>query len=116
MFCTNCGQQLSPGMNLCPNCGAHVVTPAASVQMPGIPNYLIQSILVTLCCCMPFGIVAIVYAAQVQSKLAAGDTAGAQASANSARLWCWIGFGIGLVGAIAYGIFTGLAFLNHPHH
>src|SRR3954466_13681837 len=96
MFCTNCGQQLSPGMNLCPNCGAHVVPPAASVQMPGIPNYLIQSILVTLCCCMPFGIVAIVYAAQVQSKLAAGDVGGAQGASDNARRWCWIAFGVGL--------------------
>ena len=116
MFCTNCGHQLSPGMNLCPNCGAHVVAPAASVQMPGIQNYLIPSILVTLCCCMPFGIVAIVYAAQVQSKLAAGDTAGAQVSANNAKLWCWLGFGSGLVVMIAYGFFTGFAFLNQAHH
>lgn len=103
-------------MNLCPNCGAHVVAPPAAVQMPGIQNYLVQSILVTLCCCMPFGVVAIIYAAQVQSKLAAGDTAGAQTAANNAKLWCWLGFGFGLLGAIAYGFFTGFAFLNAPHH
>src|SRR5882672_10526815 len=31
---------------------------------PGVkvPNYLVQSILVTLCCCLPFGIAAIVFA------------------------------------------------------
>src|SRR5207237_6484686 len=32
-----------------------------------VPSYLVQSILATLFCCMPFGIVAIVYAAQVSS-------------------------------------------------
>jgi hypothetical protein len=62
-----------------------------------IPNYLVQSILVTLCCCIPFGIVAIVYAAQVNSKMAANDFAGAQNSSDQAKKWCWIGFGVGLV-------------------
>jgi len=70
-----------------------------------IPNYLVQAILVTLCCCVPGGIVAIVYAAQVNSKQAAGDIAGAQDSSDKAKMWCWISFGVGLavnliVGAI----------------
>ena len=38
-----------------------------------IPNYLVQAILVTIFCCLPFGIVAIVFAAQVNSALAAGN-------------------------------------------
>jgi len=113
MFCTSCGQQLSPGMNLCPNCGAEVITPIAAVQMPGMQSYLVQAILVTLCCCMPFGIVAIVYAAQVSSKLAAGDTAGAQAAADNAKLWSWVAFGCGLLGVICYAVFVGFAALNH---
>jgi interferon-induced transmembrane protein len=62
-----------------------------------IPNHLTEAILVTICCCVPFGIVAIVYAAQVNGKLQAGDVAGAQDSADKAKMWCWIGFGLGLV-------------------
>mgnify|MGYP001273434538 CR=1 FL=1 len=34
------------------------------VPGPAVPNYLVHSILVTLCCCMPFGIVAIVFCRQ----------------------------------------------------
>lgn len=64
---------------------------------PSVPNYLVQSILVTLCCCIPGGIVAIVYAAQVNSKLAAGDYDGALQSSNNAKLWCWISLGVGIV-------------------
>lgn len=64
---------------------------------PSVPNYLVQSILVTLCCCIPGGIVAIVYAAQVNSKLAAGDYDGALKSSNNAKLWCWISLGVGIV-------------------
>ncbi len=62
-----------------------------------IPNYLWQSIAITVCCCLPFGIVAIVYAAQVKSKASIGDIAGAQEASNKAKMWCWIGFGIGIV-------------------
>ena len=64
---------------------------------PNVPNYLVQSILVTLCCCIPGGIAAIVYAAQVNSKLAAGDYEGALKSSNNAKLWCWISLGVGIV-------------------
>jgi hypothetical protein len=62
-----------------------------------VPNYLVQAILCTLCCCLPFGIVAIVYAAQVNGKLQAGDFTGAQAASKNAKMWCWIAFGLGLV-------------------
>lgn len=65
------------------------------------PNYLVQAILTTLLCCLPFGVVAIVYAAQVNSKFAARDFVGAKAASDSARMWCWISFGLGLaVGAV----------------
>jgi hypothetical protein len=62
-----------------------------------IPTYLAQAILCTLFCCLPFGIVAIVFAAQVGSKLSAGDISGAQRSSDQARMWCWISFGVGIV-------------------
>lgn len=62
-----------------------------------VPNYLVPSILTTICCCVPFGIVAIVYASQVNSKLAAGDYSGALEASGKAKLWCWLSFGAGLV-------------------
>lgn len=40
-----------------------------------------------LLCCLPVGIVSIVYAAQVNGKLAAGDIAGAQDSSAKAKKW-----------------------------
>ncbi len=67
-----------------------------------IPNYLVQAILVTIFCCLPFGIVAIVFAAQVNSKAAAGDIKGAEESSAKAKLWCWVAFGVGLAGIIIY--------------
>jgi len=82
-----------------------VISSAAVGIPPGtkIPNYLVQAILVTLCCCLPFGIPAIVYAAQVNSKQATGDMAGAQDSSQKAKMWCWIGFGVGIVANLVIG-------------
>lgn len=77
--------------------------PSALGQMPmqpvteDIPTYLWQAIVVTLFCCMPFGIAAIVYAAKVEPLKTAGDAVGARAASNSAKMWVNISVGIGLV-------------------
>ncbi len=71
---------------------------------PHVPNYLWQSIVVTLCCCPNvIGIPAIIYASQVNTKLALGDMAGAMEASKNARLWCWIAFGVGIVAGIGMG-------------
>ena len=103
-------------MTICPNCGSYVMAPAGAVQMQTIPSYLVQSILVTLCCCLPLGIVAIIFAAQVSTKLAAGDVAAAQQASNNARMWCWIAFGCGIVAAIIGVIANVGALLTGVHH
>ena len=69
---------------------------------PYVPNYLVQAILVTIFCCLPFGIVAIVFAAQVNGKLAAGDYTGAVQTSKQAKMWCWVAFGLGLLFVVAY--------------
>jgi len=69
---------------------------------PAVPNHLVWAILVTLFCCLPFGIVAIVYASQVNTKLNAGDYEGAVRSSQNAKTWCWVSFGIGLFFTFAY--------------
>jgi hypothetical protein len=62
----------------------------------------VHAILVTLFCCLPFGIVAIVYAAQVDGKAAAGDYGAAQEASNKARTWSWVSFGLGLAMILAW--------------
>jgi hypothetical protein len=60
-------------------------------------TYLMEAIVATLLCCIPFGIVAIVYAAQVDSKFKAGDYQGAQKAAHSAKTWYHVALISGLV-------------------
>ncbi len=62
-----------------------------------VPNYLVQSILVTLCCCLPLGIVAIINAAKVNGLVASGDMAAARDASASAKKWSTIGFVVGLI-------------------
>jgi hypothetical protein len=52
-----------------------------------IPNHLVWAILSTLFCCLPLGIVSIVYASQVDGKRAAGDIAGAREASSKAGWW-----------------------------
>lgn len=54
---------------------------------PQVSSNLVWAILATLFCCLPLGIVSIVYASQVNTKLAAGDVAGARDSADKAKKW-----------------------------
>jgi hypothetical protein len=103
MYCTNCGAPRPDGATVCPSCGSSIQSFATP---PAINNYLVPAILVTLCCCMPVGIVAIIFAAQVNSKLAAGDVAGAQKSARLARIWSWVGVALGLAGGAIYALLT----------
>lgn len=79
------------------------------------PNYLAFAIITTILCCLPLGIVSIIYAAQVNSKWAAGDVSGALQSSKNAKTWAWISFAAALLGMIVwitlvvgFGMFAGL--------
>lgn len=100
MYCTNCGNELPPDAIACANCGTGV--PHFPLP-PKIPNYLVHSVVATLCCCLPLGIVALVYAAQVNTKLAAGDEAGAQESSKKAKTWVFAAF-LGFIVLICAGV------------
>ena len=62
-----------------------------------VPSYLAQSILCTLFCCLPFGIVSIVKASQVNSLWSSGRYEEAQRASADAKHWAWISFASGAV-------------------
>jgi hypothetical protein len=72
-----------------------------------VNNYMIWAILSTVLCCWPTGIFALIYATQVNTKIATGDIAGAQEDAKKAKMWCWITFAAGIAGLILIIIFWG---------
>ncbi len=52
-----------------------------------VENHLVAAILVTIFCCWPLGIVAIIKAAKVNGLVASGDVKGAQAASAEAAKW-----------------------------
>jgi hypothetical protein len=75
--------------------------PPASGTPSTVPNYLVLAI-ISLFCCLPLGVVAIIFAAQVNGKVAAGDTAGALDASKKAKMFSYISIGLGLAGIVCY--------------
>lgn len=111
MYCTKCGALNDDKAIACASCGAALKKPFSPQQPPvRIPTYLIPAILATLFCCVPLGIPAIYFAAQVNLKIAMGDLEGAKATSKKAKIWFWVSFAVGLIVGVAYFavVFLGL--------
>ena len=134
VFCVNCGSENPADARFCRQCGQGLEVPqpapppftgqgqpsrgpSGPFAAPPPPQYgtpahidnnLIWAILATICCCIPTGIVAIVFSAQVNSKFAQGDVAGAQEYANNARTWAIISAVLGII-VIAIYFFVAVA-------
>lgn len=83
----------------------HLFNTASHQQMPITKQpktWLAESILVTLFCCLPFGIVGIVKASNVSSAFKAGRYAEAEAASKSAKKWTIYGCIIGGIVTLMY--------------
>lgn len=84
------------------NAPAYAGAPVASV--PNNMGLAIAALVLGLCCSGIFGLVtgilAVVFASQVNNKAALGDLAGATESARKARLFSFITFGIAVAAAV----------------
>jgi hypothetical protein len=74
--------------------------PPAGGSAP-VPNNLVLAI-ISIICCLPLGIPAIIFATQVNSKVAAGDIAGAQESSRKAKQFAIIGIVVWAVCVLLY--------------
>ncbi len=72
-------------------------------------TWLVESILVTIFCCLPFGIAGIVFASKVSSAFAAGRYDEALQASKDAGKWTKIGFFAGIVVIVVYLIIYGAA-------
>jgi len=84
-----------------------VVPPSYQSQFTPQPqkpdSLMVWSVLVTLLCFLPTGIVAIIYSNKVDNLWALKDYEGAEQAANSAKTWCLVSLGLAVllyVGAV----------------
>ncbi len=86
--------------------GGQQAQPAQAQQWQGaqaggaavkVDTWLWQSIVATLLCCLPLGVVGIIFAAQAQSAVSVGNVTEAQEKARLARIFTLIAVGLGLV-------------------
>jgi hypothetical protein len=80
-----------------------------------VPNYMVPAI-ISIFCCWPLAIPAIIFAAKVNGQVQAGDIAGAQDSSKKAKMFSFIAIGLGAAGILIYIIWivfiVGLSAMN----
>lgn len=123
MKCKFCKEEIPDGVKFCPMCGAVVQeeeksgayeyqygTAGQSVcQSPQQPIngtlYMVLSVLSLLMCCLPLGIVSIIFSSRINTQQRNGDYDGARDSANKAKLFLIISLVLGLVlDAVIFGL------------
>jgi hypothetical protein len=78
-----------------------VLAPGAAAA---IPDYLGWSIAATVLCCLPMGIIAIVFSVKANNAKSAGDLRTAAEAANQAKIWLYVSVGLGLAVSLIYGL------------
>lgn len=94
-YCPKCGTAVPEEASFCPKCGTNFPDAAAptplsqNYQQPSVPpcppTYLALSIIVTVLCCLPFGIVGIIKSSNVSKEYAAGNYAEAKERMRASR-------------------------------
>ncbi len=93
MNCVKCGAGVPDDSMFCPKCGAGV-----NVQHVPVSNHLVSAILTTLFCCLPFGIVSLIYASRVDLLLSFNKIDDAKTASRKALQWVVVG----IVSAFAF--------------
>ena len=78
---------------------------------PMPPTYMVWAIISTICCCLPAGIVAIVYSSSVSSKYFARDYEGARRASRRAEIWIIVSI---VTGVIINALYLPLSLMFQP--
>jgi uncharacterized membrane protein len=80
---------------------------------PTRPNsYLALSIISTILCCLPTGIVSIIYATKVNSSYEDGNYDEANKASKNAKTWGLVSIGVAVVGWLIYILIFGVALFS----
>jgi len=77
--------------------------PPPTATTTSVPNYLVPAI-ISAVCCFPLGIISIVFAAQVNGKVAAGDIPGAMQASKLAKILSIVFIALAVLGWGGYAL------------
>lgn len=103
MYCPKCGAECDGAQQFCSKCGYNLnpqkgaddgsydinsqQTSKSKPTQKSPDNYLVWAILATLFCCLPTGIVSIIYSTKVEQEYMRGDYQAACNASNKAKKW-----------------------------
>ena len=110
-YCSNCGMNHPDADNHCTNCGTALPSAGSAVESKvnnaiqppvnqppvRIESHLVKAIISSVCCCLPLGIAAVVFAAQVEPNLKAKNYEAASEASKKANLWGNVAIGVGII-------------------
>ena len=80
-----------------------------------VPNNLVLAIIASVVslffCCLPHGVVSLIFATQVNKKAESGDIQGAISAAKQAKMWAFISIAVAavwLVISLVFGVLGGI--------
>lgn len=76
------------------------------------PNYLAVAIITMILCCIPLGIVGVVYSTKVNSAYDRGDYHEAERASRNAKTWVIVTAVAGIIANVAIFALGGLAFFG----
>ena len=79
------------------------------LKPPRPDSYLALAIISTIICCLPLGIVSIIYATKVNSLYADGNYDEAIRASKNAKTWGLVSVGVAVVGLLIYILIFGVA-------
>jgi len=89
--------------------------PSVNASAPAPNNNLVFAIIATVVsvvfCCLPHGLISLIFALQVNNKAAAGDLQGALNAAKQAKLWAIVSIivsAVWLVVALVFGVLNAI--------
>jgi membrane protein insertase Oxa1/YidC/SpoIIIJ len=95
--------------------------PAPSVEAPvgnNLPLAIVASVVSLIFCCLPHGVISLIFATQVNKKAEAGDTAGAMQAAKQAKMFAWISIIVSVIWfviSLIFGILGGILSAIQSH-
>lgn len=75
-------------------------------------SYLALAIISTILCCLPLGIVSIIYSTKVNSLYEDGKYDEAERASKNAKTWGLVSIGVALLGLILYFLIFGVALFS----